>query len=364
MKRYDRVKIILEEAVEGTDIGAHGNFWRDLTLEQFKVKKIFGKKLVEAENAEESNIIKALEGRAPFGSDIGTPGATTRRMPGGFPAVLPEKIGVIRKWIDDGCPDEEEEPIVEDFVDSPPENVQEKDNKIIELMKVPAVEHNLDWLKDALQSALKLELSTLPPYLCAMWSIDLSKPNAEYPVGSIRTIVIDEMRHLGLVCNMLTTLGVTPELNTPDAVPTYPGPLPGGVNPDLIISLKKLSKEQLEKFLEIEKPKFCPIMPIEALGEEFDTIGLFYDAILEAFQEFPATEFRGERQITNAGLRRINNVGDVEYAINEVIKKQGEGTAQSPEDEPDLQEPDLAHYYRFGNFYGSGVLSKMPPDNG
>lgn len=108
MKRFERIKLILEEAVEGKNIMAHGNFWRDLTIEQFKVKKIFGKQLVEVGNAEESNLVKALEGRAPFGSDIGTSGGIFRRMPDGFPPVETEKIIFIRNWIDDGCPDEDE----------------------------------------------------------------------------------------------------------------------------------------------------------------------------------------------------------------------------------------------------------------
>ena len=62
MKRFEKVKTILEEAVEGQDIGAHGNFWRTLTLEQFKVKKVLGRQLVEVGNGESSNLIKALEG--------------------------------------------------------------------------------------------------------------------------------------------------------------------------------------------------------------------------------------------------------------------------------------------------------------
>jgi hypothetical protein len=106
MKRFEKVKIILEEAVEGTTIAAHGNFWRNLTLEQFKVKKVFGRQLVLVGNAVESNLIKALEGRTPFGADTGVPGAIFNRMPDGFPAVSPEEINYIKDWIDDGCPDD------------------------------------------------------------------------------------------------------------------------------------------------------------------------------------------------------------------------------------------------------------------
>jgi hypothetical protein len=349
MKRFERVKMILEEAVGGQTILMHGNFWRELTLEQFKVKKVYGKKLVESGNAEESNLIKALEGRAPFGSDTGASGATIRRMPAGLPPAAPVKILFIRKWIDDGCPDEEETN-VEWATDLPVVDAT-KDEKIVELLKVPAAEHDLEWLKDALQSALKLELSTLPPYLCALWSIDEDKPNATYPYNSIKQIVVDEMRHMGLVCNMLTTLGFTPIMNTPDTVPKYPGPLPGGVNPRLIASLRKLSEQQLEKFMEIEKPNHPPLMPVEPLGEEFDTIGEFYDAILEAFEKLPTAAYKKERQITGGGLFKISDFSKAKHAIVDIIKKQGEGTKQSPEDEENLAEPDLAHYYRFRELF-------------
>ncbi len=561
MKRFERLKQILEEAVEGKAIMAHGNFWRDLTLEQFKVKKIYGKQLVETGNAEESNLVKALEGRAPFGANIGTPGAIFKRMPDGFPPVAPEKIAVIRKWIDDGCPDEEETPVggegesqaqrfvrynaywrdfdnwslfnrtpeIDDaineffplaevwmavaskqkplsdwenaispqsvrnavdllasriletirshygtpinfdelfesyelfgadklpddplrpnaprhnmnseimwffysafvdaafrlnavadkaeleklsrgiligmlndglfrgrfpvkgftpdeegaaavrafaraiastdiqaelarrFVDSqapPPVAVVPGDNKIVELMNVPAVNHDLNWLKESLQAALKLELSTIPPYLCACWSIDNEKPNADYPIESIKAIVFEEMQHMGLVCNMMTTLSFTPEINTPDAVPKYPGPLPGGVNPELTVSLRKFSKTQLETFLEIEKPEHPPIMPVEVLGEEFPTIGAFYDAISDAFEKLAPSAFKNDRQITAAGLFRIDNLAKVEKAIK-IIKRQGEGTETSPEDEENVS--DLAHYYRFRELYSGRKFIK------
>jgi hypothetical protein len=77
------------------------------------VKRVFGQQLVQAGNAAESNLIKALEGRTPFGADTGVPGAIFNRMPDGFPAVVPEKINYIRDWIDDGCPDDEDAQLLE-----------------------------------------------------------------------------------------------------------------------------------------------------------------------------------------------------------------------------------------------------------
>jgi hypothetical protein len=109
--RFTEVKTILEEAVSNTDIGSHGNFWRGQTRAQFIGMSVFGRPLLLKRadgtfDENESNLVKALEGRNPFGSDVGTAGATFRRMPAGLNPVAPEKVEVIRNWIRDGCPDD------------------------------------------------------------------------------------------------------------------------------------------------------------------------------------------------------------------------------------------------------------------
>jgi hypothetical protein len=58
-------------------------------------------------------------------------------------------------------------------------------------------------LQDALQTAMQLEFATIPPYLCAQWSIN-SDPSG---VGAmIQNIVIQEMSHFALAGNMLTAI--------------------------------------------------------------------------------------------------------------------------------------------------------------
>ncbi len=95
---------------------------------------------------------------------------------------------------------------------------------IQQLMDVPEPDRKLGWLQDALQKAIELELFTIPPYLCALWSI--IKPVPTEPVYSrIRRIVRQEMLHMGFACNMLTTTGAVPQVNTPTSVPKYPRPL-------------------------------------------------------------------------------------------------------------------------------------------
>jgi hypothetical protein len=109
---YARVRQILDDGVQGQNIGKHGPFWRTLTRDQFVAFSVFGRKVIANRpdgsfDPDESNLIKALEGRAPFGADRTPPppGAIFNRMPDGFPPVPQDRIDEIRSWIAAGCPD-------------------------------------------------------------------------------------------------------------------------------------------------------------------------------------------------------------------------------------------------------------------
>ncbi len=211
---------------------------------------------------------------------------------------------------------------------------------IAELMKVPTEQHDLDWLKASLQAAIKLEFATLPPYLCGYWSV---RNTADAVAQSIKIIWREEMLHLGLACNLLSAIGGQPRLNTPEAVPTYPGPLPGGVHPGLRVELRGLSLEAVENFMQIEYPEGGPIAFALTAGEEFPTIGAFYNAIQAAFEALQLP-LSAERQVAGPlGLTAITTPEQVRQAL-EQIKRQGEGSRESPED---TGPNDLAHYYRF-----------------
>jgi hypothetical protein len=98
------IQAILDRAIGDVGIGAHGAFWRDISRDEFVVKKVFGRTLVLLGSSPESNLVLALSGVAPFGKDIGTVDATMRRMPAGMAEVPAEDIATIAQWIDDGCP--------------------------------------------------------------------------------------------------------------------------------------------------------------------------------------------------------------------------------------------------------------------
>lgn len=224
--------------------------------------------------------------------------------------------------------------------------------KIYDLMQVPREDHDLNWLKEGLQAAIELEFATVPIYLCGVWSIkSLSGPVYD----SVRGIVIDEMFHMGLACNMLTTVGGTPKINMGDSVPVYPGPLPGGVRPWLKVALTGLTKQVVEgTYMQIEYPEGGPIALFR--GETFPTIGEFYESILAAFRQLQATDITGNRQLARGQrLFAIRSIADAEKAITR-IQRQGEGTSQSPFS--DDFGSNLTHYYKFAEIYHEHKLIK------
>jgi len=107
VNRFQRVLEILDEAIGGPDagIGSHGPFWRKLTRDEFVAKKVFGLHVVEVGQGASANLVRALKGEAPFGSDLPSPPPNARfsRMPAGLPPVSAENIAFIEKWIDEGC---------------------------------------------------------------------------------------------------------------------------------------------------------------------------------------------------------------------------------------------------------------------
>jgi hypothetical protein len=240
--------------------------------------------------------------------------------------------------------------------------------QVIDLLGVAPAQRDLSWLKAALQTAARLEFSTIPPYLCAMWSI---KDTDSAVYQSFREVVMEEMRHLGLVNNMMTTIGETPKL-FPDAAPAYPCKLPGGVRPHLDVPLRRLTRQGVKDiFMEIEKPHH-DISGLDPTDETDPTIGDFYDAILGAFEALPrdtvtgkTIAISGQRQLfKNINIRpgvvavqfKVESLDDVRKAIH-TIKEQGEGTGTSPIDTAKGIAMDLAHYFRFAEIHQGKALA-------
>lgn len=207
---------------------------------------------------------------------------------------------------------------------------------------------SLNVLKTSLQVAIEVEFSTIPPYLCALWSV---KNNLHLVAKSIREVVQEEMLHMALACNMLAAIGGKPEIATPQAVPNYPSALPGGVHQGLVVPLSKLDKSSLAGFLEIEQPaKLIDLANVDlkvlVSTKDSSTIGEFYESIKQRFHEL-RPDMNSDNQITGLlAWTTIGNLHNVDFAID-TISRQGEGA-----DVPyDTNPSDLAHFYRFLAIY-------------
>ena len=114
--------------------------------------------------------------------------------------------------------------------------------------------YSVENLRKDLQTALELEHSTIPPYLTALASI---KYSYNLDIQSIlKAIAIQEMMHMALVANILNAVGGQPSLYSANFIPRYPSRLPGGVQPDLVVSIEKLSIAHIRNiFMKIEQPE-------------------------------------------------------------------------------------------------------------
>jgi hypothetical protein len=158
-------------------------------------------------------------------------------------------------------------------------------SSVQQLMSVPVPDRQLAWLKESLQCAIVLEHSTLPPYLCALWSI--VDPGHE-AVNILMGIALEEMLHMSLACNLLAAVGGSPRVSAPDVVPKYPGPLPCDIrplgNPNLKVGLSRLTPAVVtDVFMAIEFPEHGPVA-LAAPHRTFHTIGEFYAAIRDRFR--------------------------------------------------------------------------------
>lgn len=226
-------------------------------------------------------------------------------------------------------------------------------------------------LHEALQTALALELAIIPVYLYGLFS--LRRDRNQQVAEIIHGVVMQEMLHLALVGNILNAVGATPRIGRTGFVPRYPDRLPGGVLPDLVVSLRRCSIEQVrDVFMQIELPhapqdeasrrtlasierrdvSLSPQGEIRGLSPEEldepktffqgaaygdDTIGRFYQRIARGLITLDRQEdlFTGDprRQVvwpTAPGrLYRVTNLHTALWAIVEIIR-QGEGTSGQP----------------------------------
>ena len=220
-------------------------------------------------------------------------------------------------------------------------------------------------LRGHLAVAMRVELSTIPPYLYAMYSIE--DPHAE-AARLIMSIVAEEMLHLALAANLLTAIGGEPGFLDTDLQPTYPGLL-AHHRPDLPLHLAPASVGLVRStFMVLERPGAAAAPP-EA--DSYHTLGQFYAAVESAFEELSAArplfapgaearqlaghhmygpvEFDAE---DSGGLVPVTDLASAKEAI-EVIVHQGEGLGEHRWADPSHQE--LTHYAKLARI-GDGTV--------
>ena len=232
----------------------------------------------------------------------------------------------------------------------------------------------IESLRSHLQTALELEHCTIPPYLCALYSI--KEGSNQLASQIIRSVVMEEMLHMTLVSNLLNSIGGSPNVNHSKFIPTYPGYLPHS-DKSFIVPLMKFSKTSVEVFLKIEKPEKSDAKPED---ENYHTIGQFYAAIEAGFERLNADKSvnlfcgKANKQILpdtwyyGAGkVVEVNNLESAKLAIEE-ISEQGEGLSDSIADGDQRlfgQQMEVAHYYRFNELYlGRQYTETDTPNSG
>ncbi|MGV9351662.1 ferritin-like domain-containing protein [Streptomyces spiralis] len=217
----------------------------------------------------------------------------------------------------------------------------------------------LDDLRRHLQWAIELEHATLPPYLTALYSLDPER-NAE-AAQLIGGVFVEEMIHLALAANLLNAVGGQPRLDAPHLLPAHPRTMPHA-DPSIELSLLPFGQEALEMFLRVERPAH-PGDPAE--GDNYETIGQFYDAIEKGLRRLcaelgedqvftgdPARQVAGGPFAHTAGhLNPVTDLGSALAALEEIVE-QGEGAARADvwDGDMDLSHPEtkaVSHYYRF-----------------
>ena len=281
-------------------------------------------------------------------------------------------------------------------------------------------------LQDLLQTAILIEHSTIPPYLTALYSIKDGTNALASQI--IRSVAVEEMLHLIMVCNVLNAINIQPSVNRPQNYPTYPIKLP--MNVDFYVGLETFSTNSIATFIAIESPS-SPLVKApkysepdfeanqlfkSALTEENNfwtlanmkdfimtnvhTIGEYYDVVFfyivafqiaayykehgklpQTFKEIntggiftgnPAKQIRPEQYYGSGGkLHAVEALAGV-IAVFQEIKGQGEGADDSIFDvDPSQFEEgaELAHYFRFKevfheHFYLGGDYRPFTDENG
>jgi hypothetical protein len=280
----------------------------------------------------------------------------------------------------------------------------------VERMPEEARVKDIVQLRKLLRRAILVEHTTIPPYLCALYSLQ-DGSNAE-SAEVIKSVLVEEMLHWILAANVLNAIGGEPCVNDPRFIPTYPSNLldllntktdsaptsldellkidaltaSNGAQSDssadaIEVGLLKFSEEAIDTFLEIETP-----IPVGGKSSGNPTIGSFYKIIIDGLERLEAeAKSKGEtiftqdperqkRQITpehyygsGGKIVVVTDIHTARKALKEIVF-QGEGFDPRFFDE-DISIGDydeIGHFYRFnqikkGRYYEEGDTPATGP---
>ncbi|MGD9995996.1 MAG: ferritin-like protein [Ilumatobacteraceae bacterium] len=236
---------------------------------------------------------------------------------------------------------------------------------------------DLDGMLMHLQCAIELEHAAVPPYLCALYSLDPARNPAATEL--LLSVLMEEMLHVTLAANLLNAVGGRPEFDVPRMLPGYPRSLPHG-DPSFHLSLWPYGDEALEQFMHFERPAPPGALPQD---DGYETIAQFYGAIRRALPDLCSDlgereVFRGTpaRQVTDlayGGSGRIVTVIDLASALEAVdeIVEQGEGASLNDvwDGDHEMFHPEreeVGHFYRMrelhlGRRYRRGDTPRSGP---
>jgi hypothetical protein len=223
-------------------------------------------------------------------------------------------------------------------------------------------------LRNHLVLAAQVELSTIPLYLYAAYSIKTSGYSQWSPGTSafdaIRSVVVEEMLHLCLARNLLVAIGGDVRFYSREFVFSYPNDMLHH-KPPLTLRLQPASVDLMRDiFMPLEMPMKAHAKP---QGDEYLTLGQFYMAIEQGFKDLDEQDRKGQTGLwgdTHSALQYSRAhwgggkpvvVKDLETACQAIttIVEQGEGAATGVEDVPvDPNKPtpglsELSHYAKF-----------------
>jgi hypothetical protein len=252
---------------------------------------------------------------------------------------------------------------------------------------------DLETLRRMVSTAVRVEFTTIPPYLTALYSITDTSSDA---YQALRSVVVEEMFHVNQASNLLVAIGGRPTF-TGQAVPTYPTFLPSASRSAALpyVGLYRASTSVFQNvFMNIEMP--APF-DAPAEGAHYKTIGQFYKAIEEGlvrcvdkygpagvFQQATGMRQRSDIYLGKFGGRAIDvhDLDSARFAILQIVE-QGEGAVDptrplAPEEPfaayayygrridgtygPILGTPfELSHYFKFKRVVDSGTFPDTFP---